>query len=103
MKNTKFQHHYTLNPSRFCWTPNNHGQLAKIIMNIHGTPKNLRVFFEVLCNHLLTKGYKRSHAGKNVYSKSNKGELIILAVTIEDFTVAVSTINMYKALLTDLK
>ncbi len=78
------------------------GKIARVVKNIYITPHGSRIFADGLRAHLLCRGYRQLLKNQNVYVRHHGSEIIIVAVTIDDFSVATNSDRLYKPLLKDL-
>lgn len=82
----------------FDGTPRLIGKVARIVKNIFETPHAPRTSTEGLRRHVIANGYTQLSVDRNMYVKRNGGDLLIMASTIDDFSVATNSKKFYQEL-----
>lgn len=77
--------------------------VLKVTKNIYGTKEAPIVYEHRLRKHLTDLGYKLIEADHNVYTKRQKKDIPIVAVSVDRFCIACSSYAMYSRVLADLR
>lgn len=93
---------YLQTPCTFDGGPAMEGDTVQVMLNIYGIQSALRCYADGLRVHLTSLGYQATQADTNVYVRRTARGTLIMAVTMDDFTVATDSPRMYRQLLSHL-
>ena len=74
-------------------------KIARVDKKIFGTQDGAIRYFKAVRIHLTAHGYAQAQSDKNLYHKKTSTQAIYIAVTIDDFAVAATHIELYHAFL----
>lgn len=78
------------------------GMVALVVKNIYGNPNKPCIFTDSMRRHQQEPGYIELQNDHNIYVKRRPGEILLMAVTIDDFSAASNLQSLYQELLATL-